>query len=237
MALGLRDLVALDYARRRDDVRVVWDNRPKMMFAYMPLAEMFGKYDLVLFDHPTVGQTADSVPPMACLDDLIDAGWLSGLRTGSIGPTYESYNLQGRQWAAPMDAAAIVALSRPDLVPDDVAIPKTWDEVPRFVRELERLDVHMGLPMNFSDCAANLDTIGYQLVGMDFFSNETGYQVDALKETLALLDSMVRLADRRTLALEPLDAMELMASGANTGTCRWSLAMSTTAGQVSASAG
>ena len=97
---GAAKSVAEAYAKTRDDVRVVWDNRPKMMFAYMPLEDMFTTYDLVLFDHPTVGRTVDSLPPMACLDDLIEAEWLSSLRANSIGPTYESYTLHGRQWAA-----------------------------------------------------------------------------------------------------------------------------------------
>jgi multiple sugar transport system substrate-binding protein len=49
------------------------------------------------------------------LDDLFTPAELDGWRAGSAGACYDSYRLAGRQWALPLDAAAQVAVTRPDL--------------------------------------------------------------------------------------------------------------------------
>ena len=50
---------------------------------------------------------------------------LAAWRTASVGASYDSYVLDGRPWALPLDAAAQVAVARPDLME---ARPASWEQ-------------------------------------------------------------------------------------------------------------
>lgn len=205
------------YAVVRPDVRVEWDVRPLWKFAYMPLEEMFSRYDLVLFDYPTIGTLVDGQPPMAPMDELLGRDRLEALSRDSVGPSFESYAWRGQQWAAPIDAAAQVAVYRPDLLPPDLEVPSTWDEVERVAATLAALGVGLGLPMNYSDASSNLCTLGSQIAGEGFFDLEWGFDAVALEEALGRLERLVKLADPATFPLPPVAALADMANGSTIG--------------------
>lgn len=109
----------------RTGVRVEWDKRSLQDFESFPVEELARRYDLIVIDHPHVGQiTAEN-----CLAPLDVAGreaGFSALAKGSVGKSFPSYNWQGRQWAFPIDAATQVLAFRPDRL---AAPPTTWAEV------------------------------------------------------------------------------------------------------------
>ena len=57
---------------------------------------------------------------------------LAGWRTASVGASYDSYVLDGRPWALPLDAAAQVAVARPDLMD---ARPASWAQACQAARQ------------------------------------------------------------------------------------------------------
>ena len=106
-------------------VQVEWDKRSLQDFESFPVEELARAYDLIVIDHPHVGQ----ITKEGCLAPLDVAGREAereALAAGSVGASYKSYTWQGHQWAFPIDAATPVLAYRPDLV---AAPPKTWDEV------------------------------------------------------------------------------------------------------------
>ena len=83
--------------------------------------------DLVLIDHPHVGQAAADGAILA-LDDLLGAAELAALAADSAGPSHASYEYDGRQWAVAVDAscqAMAVSVGFGDMLPE----PVTWDDV------------------------------------------------------------------------------------------------------------
>lgn len=99
--------------QRETGVTIEWDRRSLQDFESYPVKDLAAQYDLIIIDHPHVGQiTAED-----CLLPLDQPGRqdaLAALAGASIGPSFASYNWQERQWALPVDAAAQVQAFRPD---------------------------------------------------------------------------------------------------------------------------
>ncbi|MCO5064087.1 MAG: extracellular solute-binding protein [Rhizobiaceae bacterium] len=137
-------------------IGIEWDKRSLQDFESFPVEQLARAYDLIVIDHPHVGQiTAEN-----CLEPLDIEGREAerdALMKGSVGQSYPSYNWQGRQWAFPIDAAAQVQAIRPDLID---AAPHRWDEVLELARQGRAL-LPMRPPhslMTFFTLAANLGT-------------------------------------------------------------------------------
>src|SRR3954464_13527504 len=96
-------------------VTVIWDQRSLQDFESFPVETLAREYDLIVIDHPHVGQiTAENC--LAPLDLPGRAADSARLQQSSLGPSYASYQWQGRQWAFPIDAATQVQAWRPDRI-------------------------------------------------------------------------------------------------------------------------
>ena len=108
--------------KQRTGVTVEWDKRSLQDFESYPVQDLAARYDLIVIDHPHVGQiTAEN-----CLLPLDRAADGEALARGSVGRSYPSYFWQERQWALPIDAATQVQAWRSDLL---AAPARTWAEV------------------------------------------------------------------------------------------------------------
>lgn len=108
------------FVARRPDVAIGWDARPLSGFEFTPIEDLARTHDLIILDHPFMGSVAAN-GALVPLDGL-------GLRNADfIGPSLASYRMGGHLWAVPVDAAAQVAVSRPDLM-DRVGAgaPRDW---------------------------------------------------------------------------------------------------------------
>ena len=101
-----------------------WDAHSLEGFESSPIDELAQKYDLIVLDHPHLGDAlaTDSIRP---LDELFGPDELAAWATAAVGPSTASYTVDGRQWGLPLDAATQVSARRADLVPD---APATWDD-------------------------------------------------------------------------------------------------------------
>lgn len=110
----------------RDGLAIDWQKQPLEGFESHPIKDLCARYDLVVLDHPHVGEAveADCLIP---LEDVFDSGLIEELEEATIGPCLASYRFAGRHWALPLDAAAQVMAARADLL--DAALPVTWDDV------------------------------------------------------------------------------------------------------------
>lgn len=103
-----------------------WQTQSLEGFESHPIAQLCEQYDLVVLDHPHVGEAVEA----GCLwplEELFSAQELRGWDAQSVGASYESYAWQGKQWALPLDAATQVAAARADLI--DAALPAAWADV------------------------------------------------------------------------------------------------------------
>jgi multiple sugar transport system substrate-binding protein len=107
-----------------------WAVQPLEGFESAPIAELAARHDLLVIDHPHIGEAA-AEGCLRPLDELFPAGALAAWARGSVGPSFASYVWGGRPWALPLDVATQVMARRPDIV---AAPPADWDEVEALAR-------------------------------------------------------------------------------------------------------
>lgn len=135
------------------DVDFAWHPRTLAEFADGGLAGYLGSYDLVVLDHPLIGEAAQ-------------AGWLQPLDgdagRDAAGACFDSYTCAGRQWALPLDAAAQCSAWRRDLLGG--APPATWDELVALAAETGRV----ATPLSIFSVVATFLSLVVQLGGDPF---------------------------------------------------------------------
>ena len=186
------------YSELNPGVEIEWDRRPLQAFADRPIQEMTKVYDLIVIDHPHVGEVARD-GSLVALDLLGRDAQLAELGENSVGESHLSYNFDGHQWALAIDAATPVASFREDLLPEP---PADWSDVLELAR---RRRVACGLiPINalmtFMGLARNL---GHRVAeGDGFIDPEAGRLV------LETLSEMTSLMDPQCLNLDPIEVLD-----------------------------
>jgi multiple sugar transport system substrate-binding protein len=111
-------------------VRVEWEARSLQGFADQPLETLADAYDLLVIDHPHIPHAA-AAGLLVALDTVGRDQELEALARQAIGPSHATYAHAGHQYGLAIDAAAQVAVHRPDLLP---VPPASWDEVLELAR-------------------------------------------------------------------------------------------------------
>ena len=184
-------------------VRITWDKRSLQDFEAFPVDELAREYDLIVIDHPHVGQ----ITVENCLLPLDVPGREAereALSAGSVGPSYDSYHWGGHQWAFPIDAASQVQAFRPDRL---AFAPVRWSEIVELARA-----GHVTMPlrpphslMALFSLAGNLDRSGTAFDTGELFDPEAGARAyDLLAELFAIMD-------RRCIEMDPIAVFEEMA--------------------------
>jgi multiple sugar transport system substrate-binding protein len=105
------------------DCKIVWDTQPLEGFESAPICDNAARYDLLVLDHPHLGE-ALRCGALLPLDDVFTTAELGAWRDGTVGESFASYQLDRRSWALPLDAATQVSVvADPTIDP-----PTTWAE-------------------------------------------------------------------------------------------------------------
>jgi len=189
--------------RERTGVQIDWDKRSLQDFESFPVEELARQYDLIVIDHPHVGQiTAEKC--LAPLDVPRRETERAAIEAGSVGQSCPSYNWEGRQWAFPIDAAAQVVAYRADLLRQP---PRRWRDVLALAGE-GRVVVPMRPPhslMLVFTLAANLGAPCSSHRDRQFLDDATGAHI------LGMLAELTALIDPQDFSRDPIAASELLA--------------------------
>lgn len=109
-----------------DGISIHWDKHSLEGFEAHPIGDLCERYDLVVLDHPHVGE-AVAAGCLQPLESLLSANEIAALERDTIGPCLYSYQLNGLHWGLPLDAATQVMAYRADL--HGGRPPLTWDDV------------------------------------------------------------------------------------------------------------
>jgi len=117
------------FEEQHPGVRIQWERRSLHEFGHADLATLAHTFDLLVIDHPMVGD-AETTRVLTDLLPLLSLEDLKDLREDSIGLCFSSYNYQGKLYALPIDAAAPAASFRPDLMNQhELEYPRVWADV------------------------------------------------------------------------------------------------------------
>jgi len=202
-ARGFDPMVATsaEWARLHPGVSIIWEKRSLQAFADRPIREMCDTYDLMVIDHPHVGEVAAEGNLLA-LDTPARRADLAVLASQSVGLSHPSYVFEGRQWALAIDAATPVAAFRPDKIG---AAPTRWEEVKALaVRgQVGFALIPVNSLMTFFGLARNMD---YPVAD----DPEHLMQPEHTAHILGELREIVALVDPRCLTLDPIGIYEWM---------------------------
>lgn len=182
-------------------VSIAWDKRSLQDFESYPVDELAQAYDLIVIDHPHVGQVV-AEGCLVPLDATNRKDELSALEANAVGPSLISYVLDGHQWALPVDTASQVQAFRPDRIDAPLT---DLDQVFAFAQNggvLLPLRTPHAL-MVFYSIAANL---GHPCGADDQFI--------ALQEGIRVYEVMARLVgliDPINFELDPIQGLERLA--------------------------
>jgi multiple sugar transport system substrate-binding protein len=199
---GYRALVAasqtLDLAS--DGISITWDRHSLEGFEAHPIGDLCDRYDLVVFDHPHVGE-AVAAHCLQPLESLLDPSEIEALERDTIGPCLSSYRFGGQHWGLPLDAATQVMAYRADL--HDGPPPVTWDDVSELA---ERRPVALSLAgphaaLTFQSIVASLSGPADYEDPEQFVSKHAG---------LAALDVLARLAARSPLSVRDANPIGIL---------------------------
>lgn len=181
-----------------------WDQRSLQDFESYPVEDLARRYDLIVIDHPHVGQVANS-GCLLPLDDAIDATALGAIAAGSVGGSYESYTWAGHQWALPIDAAAQVQAWVPSRIDAPVA---DWTALATLAAE-----GRASLPLKPPHSLMSLFTLcGLTGVALDGTGDDL-FPADAAR-AYHLLATLAGQVDPQAYAMDPIDMLEAMADPA-----------------------
>lgn len=110
-------------------VRIQWEKRSLHAFGHADLVTLGRNFDLLVIDHPMVGD-AEATGALTDLLPLLSPSEIADFKDDSLGPCFSSYEYLGKLYALPIDAAAPAASLRPDLLDQlELKEPEDWNDV------------------------------------------------------------------------------------------------------------
>lgn len=183
-------------------VTVEWDKRSLQDFESFPVEELARSYDLIVIDHPHVGQiTAENC--LAPLDRPDRQAEFEALAAGSVGASFPSYHWLGHQWAFPIDAATQVLAWRPDRLE---APPAKWEDVLHLARRGAVL-----LPLRPPHSLMSFFTLCGQLGRPCSVDRETPFaEPETGSKALEMIRELASLIDPACLTMDPIAVLDTM---------------------------
>lgn len=200
---GIDPLLAAASAAAADPgVTVAWDRRSLQDFEQYPLDDLARRYDLIVMDHPHIGDAiaSSAVVPM---EELLPPDRLAALRADCLPVIWDGYVVDGRTWALPVDAATQVQIWRPGSL--DRA-PASWEETLDLARQ-GRVLLPLRAPHALLCLFAILANLGHP------FSEDGRADPTDVAGALDLLATLARAVPDDCLGMDPIAAQEALAAG------------------------
>ncbi len=206
------EAVSREYTNIHPEVCFQWDKQSLKNFGDYPVEKLAEKYDLIMLDHPHIGNAVKANALLA-LDEWLDEDTIKEQSENSVGKSFISYQRDGHQWALPADAAAQVSAYRKDLMEArSLKLPKTWMELLKLASDLAGSGEgpRVGIPLCPTDIYCTLISLCANLSGDGFFT-EQGIDHGTLVQALEFLGELAEYLHPRSLELNPIQMLEIMA--------------------------
>jgi multiple sugar transport system substrate-binding protein len=198
---------ASQFEQEHQGVRITWTARSLRDFGEESIVQLAQNYDLLVIDHPFAGMAVRSgclIP----LDEWLSSAFLAEQSQQSVGPSHQSYDYDGHQWALAIDAAAQVSAYRPDILEKHhLALPRTWEDVFALARTTSialPLDPTGAICSFLTLCANHGEPPGQDLTRL--VSRSTG------QAALGIMRHLAGIAHPETLDFDPPHALDRMST-------------------------
>jgi multiple sugar transport system substrate-binding protein len=186
-------------------IEIVWQKRSLQEFADYSLAALGRDFDLLVIDHPSIGEGARQ-GYLRSLTDLMPEAFLKDQADNSIGASNASYLYDGMQWGLAVDAATPTASWRPDVIHRyRLSVPGTWEELLDLARA--GFVAMPGIPV---DCLMNLYMLWIDEGEEPFLTADGMGHADAGIGALEALKTLLEACGPENLQRNPIQTYEAM---------------------------
>ncbi len=190
------------YQKNNPQIQIIWEKRPLQAFADRPIEEMAYDYDLMVIDHPHVGEASRKNLIYELNKNEKYKEQLNVLEINSVGLSHQSYNFNNNQYALAIDAAAPVSAYRKDLIDNP---PRTFENT---IKLAEKNRVIWPIkPVDsiscFNSIAANLDN-PINSIHQNFINSNLA------KNILVMMKKLSELVPRDCLFMNPINVLDIM---------------------------
>lgn len=197
--------VSQRYEELNPGTRIQWDRRTLDEFGHKPIDQLINEYDLIVIDHPWAEFCFDKNLVFDLKEKLLPEQ-RSNLENNCIGRSFESYVLEDKLLAIPIDGATPVPSWRPDLIEKHgLQVPKTWDDLIAMSD-----NKHVVMPGFGADLFLNWLMFLHVLDGHPFESSGTIADKRAATEAMSLLKRLAEPMPKEILNWNPIYIAELM---------------------------
>ncbi len=202
------------FSELHPDVSITWHKRSLQQFADAPLTDLATRFDLMVIDHPSIGEAAHH-NLLLPLDEHLSAAFLADQAANSVGGSHASYNYNGHQYALAIDAATPISGCRPDLMQRaEAQLPATWDELLKLARR--GLVTVPAIPI---DSLMNLFMLANALGAEPFAQLGEVIAETAGTQALQLLRELIQLSASGSLDRNPIRTWQLLADSDTVAYC------------------
>ena len=195
---------AKEFSNKFSEVDIVWDKRPLQAFADRPIENMAFEYDLMVIDHPHVGEASrknllSELDSFSKFKDKINT-----LSKNSVGLSHQIYNFNNHQYALAIDAAAPVAAYKVGALDE---LPFTFEQVLKLAEK--SLVMWPIKPVDAISCfntiAAN---IGHSINSTEhkFIDRRIGITI------LKMMKKLSSLVPKDCLEMNPINVLDYLSS-------------------------
>ena len=199
------------YQKKNPDVNITWEKRPLQAFADRPIEEMAFDYDLMVIDHPHVGEASRKNLIYELNNSQAYKEQLYNLEKNSVGLSHQSYNFNNNQYALAIDAAAPVSAYRKDLIEE---VPKTFSETIKLAEKSKVL-----WPIKPVDSISCFNSIAANLDNPVNNKNQTFVETGLAKEILKMMKQLSNLVPKECLNMNPINVLDIMSSSDDFSFC------------------
>jgi len=199
------------FEKTHPNIQVIWYKRSLKEFGDQPLEEIIKEFDLLMIDHPFVGE-AHQNQLLTRLELLLPENYLFEQSELHIGKTFQSYNYNNHQYAIPIDASAqFSAFNNFSLSLHE--IPQTWDQFIEMMAQ-NSFSEKVIWPLCPTDFWCSFLTISAQYAGKyKRVFNPSGIDPDIALKALILLKTVSENISQESWNINPIQALELMNKG------------------------
>jgi len=208
---GFDSIVATteEYHKQVGNCRITWHKRSLKDFGDLPIERLIEKYDMIMIDHPFVGE-AHAKNLLQPIETILPAEFINSQSQAHISPTFESYSYGGSQWVLPIDAATQVSAYSPKLMSQS-SLPSNWSEYTEMMNSASFRSKVLW-PLCETDVWCSFLTIASQLgneQNKDVFSAD-GLNNDLAGEALSMLADLTKHLIKDCWNMNPINVLELM---------------------------
>lgn len=197
-------------ARTGEEVR--WERRSLYSFGEGDLGAYTDRYDLVIYDHPFVGDIRRN-GWMVDLSPYLTAAQRAQFVSDEVGASWRSYAYGGGIWGLPLDTAAQTAAWRPDLLErHGFAVPTTLAEVRQLAERGATKGLAVGWPSVPTDLMCTLVSLAASM-GLRPGHTEGDFLAPADAEAVVgELKALAALVHPRSKEWNPIRCLDHMAA-------------------------